>query len=309
MKNDLLVTFLLMTYNQEEYVGEALEGALAQDYSNLEIIISDDFSSDGTYGIIESLVSQYSGCHKVAVNRNKKNLGLAAHFNLLTAKSSGDIIVVASGDDISMSNRVSKTVSMFNNEPSATIVSFKNWIIDSLGRDLYRPCSRSIDCDLKISLGDYLGGSAVQLSGASRGFKKSLYTEFGDLNNSCPTEDTPYLLRGLYLGCALVSSDCCVKYRRHSNNISGCTQINSMNFLEIKNQYIADLHKAISLGLLNNKELIKINYWIDKNYRQRIARKRINESYCKIYHSLLNIFNNDFSFKERISILKKSIIS
>ena len=47
-----LVTFALFTYNQERYVREAVEGVLAQTYEPLEIIISDDCSTDMTFSII-----------------------------------------------------------------------------------------------------------------------------------------------------------------------------------------------------------------------------------------------------------------
>jgi glycosyltransferase involved in cell wall biosynthesis len=44
-----LVSLCIFTYNQEKYIREAVEGALSQDYPNLEIIISDDNSTDSTY--------------------------------------------------------------------------------------------------------------------------------------------------------------------------------------------------------------------------------------------------------------------
>ena len=48
-----LITFLLVSYNQEAYIREAIEGALAQTYSPLEIVISDDCSSDATFSLIK----------------------------------------------------------------------------------------------------------------------------------------------------------------------------------------------------------------------------------------------------------------
>ena len=68
-----LVSFVLLTYNQELYVKQAVEGALKQDYPTLEIIISDDCSSDSTFEIIQSVVSTYSGKHKVTILRNSSN--------------------------------------------------------------------------------------------------------------------------------------------------------------------------------------------------------------------------------------------
>jgi glycosyltransferase involved in cell wall biosynthesis len=47
--NKPLISFLLLSYNQEEYINDAVDGAFSQTYSTLEIIISDDCSNDNTY--------------------------------------------------------------------------------------------------------------------------------------------------------------------------------------------------------------------------------------------------------------------
>ncbi len=52
-----LVSFVLLAYNQERYVEEAIAGAFAQDYSPLEIILSDDCSTDGTYAIMQRMAA------------------------------------------------------------------------------------------------------------------------------------------------------------------------------------------------------------------------------------------------------------
>ena len=65
-----LVTFALFSYNQEQFIRQAVESAFAQTYSPLEIILSDDFSSDGTFEIMQEMVAAYSGPHRVVLNQN-----------------------------------------------------------------------------------------------------------------------------------------------------------------------------------------------------------------------------------------------
>jgi glycosyltransferase involved in cell wall biosynthesis len=84
-----LVTFALIAYNQEEYIREAVESALAQDYSPLEIIISDDCSKDNTFNIIQEVTSLYKGNHKVVINRNPENIGIGSHINKLNILAKG----------------------------------------------------------------------------------------------------------------------------------------------------------------------------------------------------------------------------
>ena len=71
-------SFLMITYNQEQYIADALNSALAQDYPNLEIIVSDDCSSDQTFAIATDIASNYRGPHKITLNRNEPNLGIGA---------------------------------------------------------------------------------------------------------------------------------------------------------------------------------------------------------------------------------------
>lgn len=102
-----LVSFCIFSYNQEEFIREAIEGALAQTYSPLEIIISDDCSSDSTFSIIQETIQNYEGPHKIILNRNENNLGSVQHLEFVARNlTKGELIVVAAGDDISLSYRV-----------------------------------------------------------------------------------------------------------------------------------------------------------------------------------------------------------
>jgi len=75
------VTFFLFAYNQADFIRDACEAALAQTYTPLEVILSDDCSSDETFQIMQDVVASYSGPHQVRLNRNDQNLGLIGHVN------------------------------------------------------------------------------------------------------------------------------------------------------------------------------------------------------------------------------------
>ena len=90
-----LITLALFAYNQERYIKKAVKGVLAQDYKNLEIIMSDDASNDATFQIMKKVVADYRGPHKVILNRNKSNLGIAGHVNRVFELSSGEIVIMA----------------------------------------------------------------------------------------------------------------------------------------------------------------------------------------------------------------------
>ncbi|MBB5515632.1 glycosyltransferase involved in cell wall biosynthesis [Rubricella aquisinus] len=102
------VTFIVMAYNQAPVVAEAVQSALDQDYENLQIILSDDCSTDETFDVIRSVVAGYDGPHDVEVNRTPRNLGIAPHVNLMFERAEGALVVLQAGDDISTPDRARK---------------------------------------------------------------------------------------------------------------------------------------------------------------------------------------------------------
>lgn len=105
-----LVTFALLTFNQEKYIRQAVESALNQDYPNLEIIVSDDCSSDKTIDVAARVVDFCKGPHKVVIRRTQRNAGTLLHLAEVASMSNGRLIVLAAGDDVSKENRVSTIV-------------------------------------------------------------------------------------------------------------------------------------------------------------------------------------------------------
>ena len=101
-----LISFVVWSYNHEPFLEKAIQGAFAQTYEPLEVILSDDHSQDRSYAIMEKMAAAYRGSHTVVLNRNPRNLGIAAHINRIVALARGSIIFLAGGDDFSLPKRV-----------------------------------------------------------------------------------------------------------------------------------------------------------------------------------------------------------
>ena len=105
-----LVTFAIFGYNQEKYIGEAVRSALAQTYEPMEVILSDDGSTDQTFQIMQEMASSYSGSKKVIARRTEKNLGTFLHVVDVARIAKGKLFVLAAGDDVSREERTERIV-------------------------------------------------------------------------------------------------------------------------------------------------------------------------------------------------------
>ena len=104
------VSVFMPTYNQEHLITEAIESVLAQDYSDWELIIGDDCSTDKTYQIAKQFQLKYPD--KIYLTRNANNLGITKNFNNILKKCSGKYVAFFAGDDIFLPNKLSSQVSL-----------------------------------------------------------------------------------------------------------------------------------------------------------------------------------------------------
>ena len=117
------VTTILLSHNCEQVIGAALQSVLAQDCEPMEIIVSDDASTDATYAAIERELADYHGPHRVTLRRRASNSGSkSAHLNDVLPLASGRCVVSFDGDDISEPDRVSAIVAEFRADDTVTAV-------------------------------------------------------------------------------------------------------------------------------------------------------------------------------------------
>lgn len=212
-KEKPLVTFALFAYNQEEYIREAVESALAQDYEPLEIIISDDYSSDGTVDAIRETVSSYSGPHAVTINVNEKNLGLINHVNKVVSMCSGRLIVVAAGDDISHNSRAATLTNIFiNSETEPLLIHSPVEKISKEGHSIglkYPPLKSSSDIKSISKISEI---NSVYI-GASAAWNKKLFEIYGPIKYPAAYEDIVLGTRAAMMNGLAYCSSPLLRYR------------------------------------------------------------------------------------------------
>ena len=99
-----LITIGITSYNAQDTIEKALESAYAQKWSNKEVIVVDDCSSDGTMDVLGRLIIKYPD---LKVIQKKENQGVAASRNQIIEVAKGEFIAFFDDDDVSLSERVS----------------------------------------------------------------------------------------------------------------------------------------------------------------------------------------------------------
>ena len=221
-----LVTFALFAYNQERFIREAVEGALAQTYSPLEIILSDDCSQDGTFTMMEECVKHYSGPHKVVLNRNTSNLGLADHINTVVDLSNGDLVVLAAGDDISYSERTAMLVAAWlsNGKPVAMCSGFDcitdQGVPDGDSQVWYLNFMPHEGETREQSLRRLVCHGVPAMIGCTEAWSRDLFSGFPALRSDVWFEDNVQSFRAWLIGNIHYLPERLVAYRQHETNIS-----------------------------------------------------------------------------------------
>lgn len=221
--NRPLVTFAVISYNQERFIAEAVKSALAQTYTPLEVVISDDCSTDATFAVIEKIVSDYTGPHKVIIHRNEQNLGLAGNVNKAWELSSGELLVSQAGDDISLPHRTSKLVETWvSREPRPDLVYSGVVFVDEEG-NVISENTKVVDKTPPID--DTVTGRKVFIAGGcAAAYARSLHFFVGPLSGGVIAEDFVYSFRALLgNGVAGISAPL-VLYRQNSASIIGQLQ-------------------------------------------------------------------------------------
>lgn len=185
-------SFVLLSYNQEEYIAEAVTAALAQEGPPLEIILSDDCSQDATYRIMQQVAADYRGPHHVTVRRNETNLGLVGHFREVFSLCTGDVMIVAWGDDASMPDRARRIREVFDTT-DAWLVHSHATCIDLAGTEL-PPTYLGADLVRGSDLGSIAISGGLYL-GATGAYHRKLVQKFGHISNPRAYEDLVYGFR------------------------------------------------------------------------------------------------------------------
>lgn len=272
-----LVTFVILAYNAEGFIEESINGAFSQCYPNLEIIISDDGSSDATYSIVKKVVESYGGPHRVFINRNEKNLGTLAHFFKVVDLSSGRLIILSAADDISVPQRASVTVENWKRTGASAYFSDYFLINDqgSVINDNYSPGKYSKMIE-KVFGFPY----RYEIHGASSAYDVEFVRSLPRPRGKFLFEDAymTFMLNAFSKAYYKIDAPL-VKYRQHSGSVSNSSGAKVMfrdeRLRQIRMLDVYDNRYRLSVFLLQCVDLIDVKGFSRPEYLLQVEKFKV----------------------------------
>lgn len=119
---------MIPVYNRQAYIGAAIESVLRQTYTNFELIVHDDASSDNTPGVLALYHDP-----RLRVIRTEANHGMIGGWNYLLKRGRGEFIKQMGSDDLLAPNCLAKEVSALLAHPSVALVTCQRRVINEAG--------------------------------------------------------------------------------------------------------------------------------------------------------------------------------
>lgn len=256
------VSIVTISFNQAQFLEAAINSVLNQDYDNLEYIVVDPGSTDGSREILE----KYSS--KITTLILEPDMGPADGLNKGFCIANGEIYGFLNSDDVFLPNAIKEAVGYFKAYPDVDMVSGHCFTIDENGSRLRRAYSD------RVSLLAYAFNACVQVQ-PSTFFRAAAYTKAGGFNkdNRVCWDGELFIDITLNGGKSKIVKNFWSEYRLHSESIT-CTP---------------------KMDRARKQELIRI-------FKKITGRnERASDMFFKLVYRLYKHMANPFALYERIT--------
>jgi glycosyltransferase involved in cell wall biosynthesis len=193
----LRISVIIPTFNRREWIGECLDSVISQTYKNIEFLVVDDGSTDGTAEWIASR-PEYSDVNVYV----QENSGASVARNNGIEKAAGELIAFIDSDDALLPNHVETAVRAFENDAELGLFCCDSTMIDADGNVLFDGMTwhnaLAAAKNLDIATGERSLASVFSYSNCFPGFtlRKKVFDELGGFDQSLfPADDYDLALR------------------------------------------------------------------------------------------------------------------
>ncbi|PAU81212.1 glycosyl transferase [Halovibrio salipaludis] len=211
-----LVTIIIPAFNRAGFIRKSISSVLRQNYPNIELIVVDDGSTDGTYEILSDYSEKSQIC--LLIHESHNNLGQSASINLGITKASGRYIGILDSDDEFFEDKISKQVQYLEENPDFGMVYGRGLAVDSEGHSLFStlPEEHQESGDPERLLQDCY----IALPGGAL-IRKTLLDQAGFFEESFrAAQDHDMALRLFEIGRVAYVPDYVFRYTKHGDTIS-----------------------------------------------------------------------------------------
>ncbi|WP_223813001.1 MULTISPECIES: glycosyltransferase family 2 protein [unclassified Pantoea] len=219
MSNKGTVSILMGTYNGEKYLTEQLQSIASQTYTNWNLIVSDDGSTDSTCEIIEQFALNHPD--KVYLHKGPGKGFAANFFNMLQRSDiNSEFYAFCDQDDIWLDDKLESAVMQLSSVPENKykLYGSRTKLIDSYGKFIgYSPCFTKAFSFNNALLQSYAGGNSMVFS---RGLKQIFETFPVDLK-IVSHDWILYIICSAMNGAVIYDREPKILYRQHEDNLVG----------------------------------------------------------------------------------------
>lgn len=268
------VSIIIPTYNQERFILDTITSALSQTYSNLEIIVGDDCSTDNSSKLIQSINDS-----RLTYVRNKTNLGRVQNYkNLLYQYATGEYILNLDGDDyLIYDNFISDAIQLFDDDVVIVAANILKEYENKNKRVRYS--FPSVDCLTGVELLMRLPDKKFFFKHLSTIYRRKIATEINFYSFNSLSSDWESLYRLAVHGKVKFLNKNVAVWRIHSNNQSKIPNIHSfVDNLQIWNNIfdyatVYNFPKYLSHELACKCQFYFINIYIFENIAKNYQLK------------------------------------
>jgi glycosyltransferase involved in cell wall biosynthesis len=155
-----LVSFLIAAYNEEQYIIDCIDSCLNQTYPHIQVCVTDDGSTDGTWKILQKT---YKDNVRVALDRFEHNKGKVFAFNNSYSNASGRYFALIGADDVAFKDRIDASFRLLKNSQCDAVVGkrlFCDEKLNALNIDDKKIAPRNIHLD-RLLFSNFCYGTAL----------------------------------------------------------------------------------------------------------------------------------------------------
>lgn len=280
--DDLVV--VIFTYQQEEYIKDAIISIYNQTVWPSKLIIFDDCSKDKTVNFINEVVEKKPDGLNVEVVLNDSNIGLSSQFNKLKDEFNNTLIIIQAGDDISKSERLEKQYSIWKNDSDVKLV------LSQFNKINY--CGDIVSGRDESEIFDFNLNSIIERNilpaGCTAAIDSSLFNDFPPLDKKVINEDRVFIFRAYLKGKAVKVMQPLIDYR-YDVGISALSQNTRDEFIKKWQKMYSRELVDLSMNINDAKHINRYDV-LDVLYERKAFIKLLNDVFFGFYNSKFNVW-------------------